>query len=1257
MADKHKKSGSLTVETKPATTKRPDVGERHKSDSNVGTRRSSAANPPPSNSRHSEPTGRRGSKASRADPSNATIRPSDRTQASQQSESRTRSQAANLDDLLPLTFVILGANGVGKSAFIRKAFDLKKPPTSPIVSSKVSLSGKMYQVQLIALPLEHLDFTTGRKVSWPKYLNSSPFPHVDGVFCLYNVADEETLSNFPQLLGTLTASEVPTTLVARNSDGSEDQRKSQSRFDSQIRRSFATVTIAEATNDQAEKRNILSMLKLVLASSPSQHTSRRPSAAGSRQPSHSVSRDTSPEKSRGRGPLHPQSQVPKSKDVLANSASRPPVIESADEQSDVEASDGDLVEMPAPPKTPLRIDTNKSAQASRRPAEPHTPISSTEDLAAKPHDSTSERAGLAVPETPESYYVRSMLRPNSAGTSDSRAFQTFLNMAEDDESPHEAHQADLDDSPKQTSGPDVQDSPKQEEGVPFQKLVERLLSLPASKQASKFVPAFLCLYRLFATPKQLLTTILEQFMAVEKSDQARFNKVAEMLRYLQVLGQWTAQYPGDFADPTTRGVATTFVQSLAKHREFGPAANQINNNLESVVPDDDADWAYTDAPRSASKTTKPDDRQTPGSSTTSSTTSIPSSANSVQRTRSKTLDGNEDDDPDRMERIILNSAKSSQSFLNLAQLSRAREESKSLRARPHIRLSKVHWHQFMDTPTEELAREITRIDWTLYSSIRPRDYVRHVSLSSQKRASRRQDNISQMVRQFNHLAIFVSGMILLRDKPKHRARALEKFMDLAWKVRQLNNYNSLGALVAGINGHEIARLAATRELVPAEKQKQFLRLTILTSVSRSHAAYRMAWENSSAERIPFLPLLRQDLTMASTANPTFMGSNINWKKFEIMGEAVVSVQRSLEQPYSFPRRSTASDLTIKLILETQILDEPEDSADPAGELYTRSIQYATMDVPLMSQSLRRMYRLAEPSHRPLRSLCRRPVARELHKAARIPAITSSQARHRPILRREHQNAPSFAPAAAANSRSIFIQTQNTPNPDALKFLPNHTVLPEDFPTAFVEYTSPRSTLAPPYPSQLAARLLAVDGVSSVFYGSDFITVTKAADVNWAHIKPEVFSLITEAISSGEQLVSVVNQSEDGGCVEEDSLAENEDDSEVVAMIKELLETRIRPAIQDDGGDIEFRGFENGMVNLKLRGACRTCDSSTVTLKNGIESMLMHYIEEVKGVNQVLDEEEEISMHEFVRFEEKLRQQKGVDSIPSTVGKNSLDYAE
>jgi Fe-S cluster biogenesis protein NfuA len=193
------------------------------------------------------------------------------------------------------------------------------------------------------------------------------------------------------------------------------------------------------------------------------------------------------------------------------------------------------------------------------------------------------------------------------------------------------------------------------------------------------------------------------------------------------------------------------------------------------------------------------------------------------------------------------------------------------------------------------------------------------------------------------------------------------------------------------------------------------------------------------------------------------------------------------------------------------------------------------------------------------------------------------------------------------ARSIFIQTENTPNADALKFLPNHRVVPEELNTPFVEYLNPRSTISPPYPSPLAAKLMNIDGITSVFYGADFITVTKAGDANWAHIRPEIFALITETITSGETIVNIAERKDGDQDIEEDSLAYNENDSEVVGMIKELLETRIRPAIQEDGGDIEFRGFDDGFVKLKLRGACRTCDSSTVTLKNGIEGMLMHYV--------------------------------------------------
>jgi NFU1 iron-sulfur cluster scaffold homolog, mitochondrial len=150
------------------------------------------------------------------------------------------------------------------------------------------------------------------------------------------------------------------------------------------------------------------------------------------------------------------------------------------------------------------------------------------------------------------------------------------------------------------------------------------------------------------------------------------------------------------------------------------------------------------------------------------------------------------------------------------------------------------------------------------------------------------------------------------------------------------------------------------------------------------------------------------------------------------------------------------------------------------------------------------------------------------------------------------------------------------------------------------------------------------------FSSEFLTVEKEEDAQWSHIKPDVFSLTTEHLLSGQPLLT-------DPVDERSDTAIQEGDSETVQMIKELLETRIRPAIMEDGGDIEYRGFDqgNGEVLLKLRGACRTCDSSVVTLKNGIEAMMRHYIPEVESVRQVMDDEEEIALKEFEKLEAKL----------------------
>ncbi|ETN37064.1 uncharacterized protein HMPREF1541_08054 [Cyphellophora europaea CBS 101466] len=942
MDSRSKKSRSLAIDDKsPPSSKRPVTGDRHNSAPAIKPRRESQSKRLSSGTKASDSSQRSSKTIQRED---AVARP---TSARVTERSRNGSQSKLLqtkdqEEVVTLGFAILGAQGVGKSYFARNAIDLRTLPDSPLNASKVSLAGNLYRVQLFELGFEDVDFSSGSRVIWPKTIKGIAVPSFQGVFCLYDVTDSSSVANVPPVLSALSKSDTPCMLVACKAEIPEERREVQSRFHEQVKRSFSSVVVAETNKDEpgTQKRCLSNMLHRVFAmarAGAKPETRDRSHSEATYLAKQSPSRDSSPAKSRSRSRSHSRLRVSKSKDYLINMSARPPIIESADEDSDEDS--GDELELATFSKTKLKVDTNNVPRSQSRPTEPHTPVSD-DDLTSSQLVSRSESSKTTVPETPESYYVKSMLRPVSTDTVDNRAFQTFLNMDEEslDDSPH----PDVEASSKAMKALAVGAYPTgNETGVSFHDLVERLLTLPASKQDSKFVPSFLCLYRLFATPKQLLVAIIDRFVKTEKSDLVRFTKVAEMLRYLQVLGQWTAQYPGDFAPAQVRDIATAFVQSLEKSREFSPAAREINNNLATHVADDDQDWAYDDGPNSASsKGSFSTHKKTP----TSSSTSIPSSMNEIGMKHSGRGEAPDTDDDDKQGSIlspsvsqVLRTGNSSQTLLNIAQLEEAREEAKRLRPNPCIRLTKVQWHQFMDMPTDEIAREITRIDWTMYSSIRPRDYVRHVTIS-EKRRSRRNDNISVMVRQFNHLALFVSGMILLRDKAKHRARAMEKFMSLAWKVRQMNNYNSLGAIVAGINGHEIARLAATRQLVPEETQKQFLRLTILMGISRSHAAYRMAWDNSFNERIPFIPLLRQDLTMASSANQTFIGANVNWKKFEIMGEAIVGVQRSLEQHYTFPHRTIRSEETVKLILESRILEESEDSADPRGELYDRSVQ-------------------------------------------------------------------------------------------------------------------------------------------------------------------------------------------------------------------------------------------------------------------------------------------------------------------------------
>lgn len=181
--------------------------------------------------------------------------------------------------------------------------------------------------------------------------------------------------------------------------------------------------------------------------------------------------------------------------------------------------------------------------------------------------------------------------------------------------------------------------------------------------------------------------------------------------------------------------------------------------------------------------------------------------------------------------------------------------------------------------------------------------------------------------------------------------------------------------------------------------------------------------------------------------------------------------------------------------------------------------------------------------------------------------------------------------------------QETPNPNSVKFLPGTTVLPQgtmDFPTASVASSSP-----------LAKQLFQIKGVKGVFFGGDFITVTKNDDnLEWSVLKPDIFAAVMDFFASGQPLV-LEGIDQDAGATQG-----SEGEDETVAMIKELLDTRIRPTVQEDGGDVIFMGFDNGVVKLKLQGSCTSCPSSIVTLKNGVQNMLQFYVPEVLSVEQV-----------------------------------------
>ena len=333
-----------------------------------------------------------------------------------------------------------------------------------------------------------------------------------------------------------------------------------------------------------------------------------------------------------------------------------------------------------------------------------------------------------------------------------------------------------------------------ESGLSFDELVDRLVSLPLSKQDNKFSLIFLCLYRKFAAPATLLNALITRFEKNETSNTDQLARMADQLRLLNVIAQWASDYPGDFAHPKTRKRINDFVSTLEKSHFYMFAAKEIGSYIDSNAEDDDIGWAFGDGDVDDSSLNETffdtSERSSPVPFLTGTYDDDgeeeEEEEDPLYSMSALDLSDGPHDSTSRLSgtlSISSNADKPSNTMnqsLTLLTLEASQKEALRLELTSRTPLTKVQWRYFMEIPDEEFARQLTRIDWIMYNSFRPRDLVRHVSISGvDKDKVKSLQYVNRMIRQFNHLAFFVASMILLRDKPKHRARCLEKFMNIA----------------------------------------------------------------------------------------------------------------------------------------------------------------------------------------------------------------------------------------------------------------------------------------------------------------------------------------------------------------------------------------------------------------------------------------------------------------------------------------------
>ncbi|KAH7366833.1 RasGEF domain-containing protein [Plectosphaerella cucumerina] len=773
-----------------------------------------------------------------------------------------------VDDMDSLNIAVIGATGVGKSAFVQRVLGLSRPPISNASSVRLVVDNTSFGVTLLELDLEYFEVTPSHPIQWPKQINGHIVPRVDGALIVYDVTKGETMQDLPQTIAALTKSGLPAVLVANKCDTPESIRQVDTQRVANHEYFKACVATYNLSSSSPERARACL------------HTVLRAAVANRKDP-----QGAEPAAYRRRAASAANLEAP---DVAAN---RPLSQQSKHSRasSDLSLLRGAVADHYRPSTRSPRLGTYANGLSN-----------------------TIVETGT---ETPQQSFSNMLRTPGIR--LDRNASDSFLDMDESDaESIRNSEDIPILLRHDESSGGR---NTKVTTGVAFGDLVDRLLALKMSRADNNFLEIFLCLYRKFAAPGELFSAILFRLDKVRDDKSAHYlTKTATQLRIIEVVARWVSLYPGDFARPATRRNLEDFIRHLSTEPIFCTAARQIKQHLEhNVMEDDDTGWAKSDdvADREASKVLQKD-----------SPRSMSDISNGVSSLYLDEVDLRPSGSSD------LSIIDRSSSFVSYQSFDDYEREASTMEPTDVLPMNKFRYHIFMDIPEDHIAEELTRIDWVMFSSIRVRDFVRHVSLPLDQRAKCKSlKNVNRMINHFNHVAKWTANLTLLRDKPKHRAQMLEKFMAIAGKLRRLNNYNGLAAILAGINGTAVHRLTQTWALVPPDRQRAFAKLGILMGTQKSHFAYRLAWENSPLPRIPYMPLHRRDLVSAEEGSKTFVGpegDRINWKKFEVLGEVILPIMKSQSTPYP---NQTRHDSARELILDCRMPTDEE-------EIYQRSVQ-------------------------------------------------------------------------------------------------------------------------------------------------------------------------------------------------------------------------------------------------------------------------------------------------------------------------------